>query len=583
MTRLAADDPLVDSLRLLVRASRTANESQAGFALRLAFENGLARPSWLGTAAGESVASPGLGRARWCLACLRRPEPLWRTEWSRGSALCVEHRCWLEDTCPGCRKRASWRTLRFLSCRCGASLLSPGSNAWSDAVSALLTAPVDPSGKGWSHLPIESRWRIAELLGALDRHGLFGKPLKRASAASVDVERRLITAGAALMLGAPRTIAELLDRIQSRLETSGRARLVGEAFPGLLPMLRKRLDRHGRAWLMSHLTSFVQASLEVDAPVVWRPRATASASGAKAVGVSLGMRPERVGSLAVALGVSPVGRVTPSGRRMIVVAPSAVERLRASRADALSMTAAADRFGLSPPRLEVLAQAGHAARVGDGVSAASVAALVARVAERAEPLGEAYATSALTVTQAMRLLVPVSRTVDFIVALLNGAVAVAATSTRPVGFRDLRVGRDAARAVLGRPRSPEEMLSIPEAAVALGLKQQVTYHLIQHGLLPSARRRVGRRVARFVIPADLELFKRNFRPLVHVAASAGVGSRRAVAWAEAAGLELITGPSVDGGRQYFVRVCASTQDDTLPAHVGMGSPPVPLASQRQGR
>lgn len=559
MTHGAADDPPVDPRRPLVRTSRTANESQAGFALRLAFENGLAKPSWLGKAAGDSVASPGLGRARWCLACLRKQAPLWRAEWGRGPALCVEHRCWLEDTCPGCRKQAAWRTLRFLSCRCGASLLSPSGNAWSDDVSALLTADVAPSSEEWSHLPIESRWRVAELLGALDRHGLLGKPLKRASAASVDVERQLITAGAALMLGAPSTITDLLDRIQSRLEPSGRARLVGEAFPGLLPMLRKRLDRHGRDWLMRHLTSFVQASLEVGAPVVWRSRTTASASGAKAVAVSLGMRPERVGSLAIDLGVSPVKRITSSGRRMIVVAPSAIERLRASRADASSMSAAADRFGLSPRRLEALAQAGCIARLRAGVSGASVAAFVARVAERARPLNDADATSTLTVTQVMRLFVPVSRTVDFVDELLDGSIAVVATSTCPVGFRDLRVRRDAARAVLERPRSPAGLLSIPEAAVALGLKQQVTYHLVRRGLLPSTRQHVGRRVARFVSPGDLRRFSAMFQPLVSLASSAGIGSRAALAWANAAGLKVASGPTVDGGRQYIVRI-ATVED-----------------------
>ena len=79
------------------------------------------------------------------------------------------------------------------------------------------------------------------------------------------------------------------------------------------------------------------------------------------------------------------------------------------------------------------------------------------------------------------------------------------------------------------------------------------------------------------------MFKKNFRPLVSLAFGAGVGSRRAVAWAEAAGLEVVTGPSVDGGRQYFVRVCASIKDAVLQAHVGMGNPLGPLASQWQGR
>lgn len=553
----AAGGSLADPRRLLVRTSRTAEESHAGFALRLAFENGLAKPSWLGAAAGASVAAPGLGRARWCPACLRGPQPRWCAEWGRGPALCVDHRCWLEDTCSGCGTKASWRTLRFMSCRCGASLLLPGSNAWSGEISALLTTDVDPSSEGWARLSTDSRWRVAELLGALDRHGLSDKPLKRASAARVAVECQLVTSGAALVLGAPGTIADLLRRIRSHLEPAGRARLVGEAFPGLLPMLRKRLDRRGRDWLMKHLTSFVQASLEVDAPVVWRRRASVLGSSAKAVSVSLGMRPERVCPLAATLGVAPVTRVTASGRRMIVVAPSAVERLRTGRADAVSMTAAADRFGLSPPRLKALAQANRIALVGSMVSAASVEALVARLSERVEPFDEADATSALTVTQAMRLLVPASGTVAFIDALLESRVAITAVSTCPVGFRDLRVRRDAARAALERPRSPKGLLSIPDAAVALGFKQEVTYHLVRRGLIPSTLLSVGRRAARFVSPEDLLRFSAMFQPLIGLASSAGIGSRAALAWANAAGLEVASGPTVDGGRQYFVRIATS--------------------------
>jgi hypothetical protein len=113
--------------------------------------------------------------------------------------------------------------------------------------------------------------------------------------------------------------------------------------------------------------------------------------------------------------------------------------------------------------------------------------------------------------------------------------------------------------VLERPRSPEGLLSIPEAAVALGFKQEVTYHLVRRGLLSSTRRRVGRRVESFVSPGDLRRFSAMYQPLVNLASSAGIGSRAALAWANAAGLEVASGPTVDGGRQYIVRI-ATVED-----------------------
>lgn len=539
--------------RMLVRPVQKADESDAGFVLRVAHQNGLARPVWLGAALGTSVAARDLGRARWCSACLSEQEPRWRAAWVRGPALCATHQCWLEDACPACGREGNWRSLRLLRCRCAADLSSSTISPWSDEVRALLTVRSDTSDEGWVGLTVDSRWRVAKLLGALDQHGLRGKPLKRATAAGVEVERRLVTVGATLMLGAPRSIADLLVRIRS-VPIAGRAQLAAEAFPGLLPMLRNRLDERGSAWLMQQVRRFTAGSLELGTPVVWRQRATGSNSCARAVGELLGVGPDRVGSLASTLGVAHAGRVTRSGRRMIIVAPSAVGQMRARLADGLSMSAAADQFGLSRPRLEKLLQAGRIDRAGRGVSREQLSRLVTRVAENARGAKGRLQSSMLSLAEAMRLLIPSARTVDFIDALVGGAVPVIAASKHVVGFRDLHIDREAARSALRPVPGPEGLLSVPQAAAALGLKQEVAYHLVRTGLLRCARRTAGRRAASFIDPAELERFRTAFQPLAAIAARERIGNRAALAWAKAVGLELASGPAVDGGRQYFVRV-----------------------------
>lgn len=162
----------------------------------------------------------------------------------------------------------------------------------------------------------------------------------------------------------------------------------------------------------------------------------------------------------------------------------------------------------------------------------------------------------LSLTQAMRLLVPAARTIDFIEAL-GRTIPIRASSTACATFRDLYVRREHVDEVYREELSPEGMLSIPEVARALRLKQEVAYHLLHVGLLRSVSRHVGRRPARFVELPELKRFQASFAPLVRLAEGSKVAGRQALDWARATGLELVSGPSVDGGRQYFVRVAGS--------------------------
>jgi len=101
--------------------------------------------------------------------------------------------------------------------------------------------------------------------------------------------------------------------------------------------------------------------------------------------------------------------------------------------------------------------------------------------------------------------------------------------------------------------SVDGLVSIPHAAERLKLKQEVLYHLINRGLVQIIKARIGRRSARFLTEQEITKFTEQIEPLALAAARHGVSKQRAHHWAVAYGLEIISGPSVDGGRQYFLK------------------------------
>lgn len=96
-------------------------------------------------------------------------------------------------------------------------------------------------------------------------------------------------------------------------------------------------------------------------------------------------------------------------------------------------------------------------------------------------------------------------------------------------------------------------MTVPQCAVRLGLKQEVVYHLVRKGLIRTRRARSGRRQAQVVTLAMLHAFEDTYESLSCAAVRAGMDHRRGLQWARANGVALVTGPGVDGGRQYFVR------------------------------
>lgn len=100
-------------------------------------------------------------------------------------------------------------------------------------------------------------------------------------------------------------------------------------------------------------------------------------------------------------------------------------------------------------------------------------------------------------------------------------------------------------------------ISIPRAAIELGLKQQVVYELARLGHIRTVSGSAAK--GRRLVPGELERFKQTYYVPGSTDAGRGAASKKLLA----AGITPVSGPSVDGARQYvFLRAHVSSQGDS---------------------
>jgi len=501
------------------------------------------------------VTSPGLGIARWCPHCLDTPEPQWQRGWTDGVAICMAHSCWLIDGCRECGSAASWRSLRLLQCRCGADLTQHRAVPWSDDLHVLLHAPVTPFEKCIGDASTDQRLALAEVLGALDRYGLQGKPLKRASARAASNQLAIVERGASIVVNADTEIGPLLQRLRTPNTSGQSAQLVGEAWPGLLRLLRRRLKGPSLDWIVRQLEQHTATPL---AGVVIQPRRVKAGapSGARGLALAAGVRVERVPALLSDCGLSVPARRSKSGRQMLAVSDAVVARVREHLQDLVSARAAQKRFGLSVARLEMLAEAGLLMRVGGRYNSSAIQELLQQLAATsvvAPPTKPTAQHHWCSLHRALQLHILQCQTPAFFSTLRTGALRIQCKPGSISHARDLQLLESEVMAWSRSVKPVCDELTIPQASATLGLKQEVTYHLVRVGLLETSDRLVGRRTCRVISQQEIDRFRSDVSPLSKLASLNGIDFRSALSWARERGLVFVSGPGIDGGRQFFVR------------------------------
>ena len=524
--------------RLLIRPSRHADEQAGGYWLRLAHCNGLNEPRWL----LDRQAPRLMGLVRICPSCLDQPDARWPQAWSdREHPWCDKHHHWLVDRCTGCGQPLRWNGVQLLRCRCGAALAELPAKAMTSAcLQALVVDRVAPLS-------------VLIWLGALEKHGLIDKPMKKASRQSMADVVDLAERGATIVADWPGGFFWTLDACRVRGAGSDSLQLLNHSLPGLTRKVRKLSDPLWRGRILKELTAYAAASRSTHAPLVGRNARLAVASGTTVTSAAKALR-IRTEGLSLALDTladeTVMSRRTASGRLRRLVTPQIAQRIQAERQDRIATKTAARLLGMSSDRVEQLVNANVLVRQTGCLSRQACDTLLKSILQmrvhadapvEAIPLGEA-----------LRFWVPVARSSEFVHAVLCGNLKLF-TSMTSASIHDTLLDRESLTAWATRPsESVSEWLSIPDCAKRLGVKQEVVYHLARTGLLQTQKAVVKRRTAQVVTLKAIDQFEQRYESLTTAARRAGVDWRQGLNWARSHGLRFASGPGVDGGRQYFL-------------------------------
>lgn len=533
---------------LLVRPVSRSDESVSGFKLRLAYLNGI-NPLWLNPSAETDSTRRGYGLACWCPVCISGSDSHWRSSWEMAGSACFEHECWLSEQCPGCCHQMSWRRARFTQCACGQDLRNVESASFSPQIKALLRNEQPGDLSDLYRLSKIERWNLARAVGALDAFGLRGKPFKKASSRSPGVARDIIDRGANILLSDGG--CSFLHRLRLSTPRSN-VPLTSEVFPGLLVSLRKNLGPNELNWMLALLDRYVEYAAEQSSPVIWESRQRAS----EKAGGSVASRKPRARSIVTTLsaqGKTPHVRRTKTGRTKVAITDAEWRETQERDAEFVGIKRAARRFELSAPRLRALIEAGLVRGEDSRVNEQSIARFVGMILERSRPLDKSSSNLVVPLTHVLRSLVPLHRTSDLFNRIVDESIPTYFDGRTAIGIDSLFI-RETDLAMLASPEvHARSARTIVEAARMLCLKDEVMYHLVNIGLIAATTEQRNRRNARVIADAEIRRFSNTVETLASACRCNDIPLRVGLAWARENGRQLVSGPTIDGGRQYFVR------------------------------
>lgn len=426
-------------------------------------------------------------------------------------------------------------------------------------------------------------------LGAWAEHGPQGKPLKKASVTDIARRARMLECGAEIVTRWPEAWYAAMRR-HRRPVGVGEVQRVRDAWPGLAVQITRLPNQAWQTRVWDVVDALVGRSHSTSRPLVGRnPRLRQRAPTQKATAEALGVgvaklqallkdwapdeRPAGDGSHQVLREVDDTGHATcvpelrtAAGRVRRVISTALVASIAGALKATVSARAAAAVLGCGRGRVGALVSTGLlSADRGGRLLLSEVEALRDRVLSRARPSGCAVgrATEFETLDRIWRLQVPAPATRDFIAAIDAGHIRAFALGGAD-NWHGIAVSTTDAKAWWTSVRGKDDgTVSLGEAAAALGIKGQVAYELATKGWLPTVTMRIGRRTTRRVPTYAIGEFDTRYVALSALTVPQGIHSHSALGWAQARGLKVITGPRIDGARQYFVERSENATKSTL--------------------
>lgn len=530
---------------LLIRPEPQTGECRVGYWHRVAHEHGLRETKLLACTLGIRSSA----QLRVCPACLREGSGHWSESWTSSFLpICPIHQVWLSDECTACGSRINFASSNLQTCKCG----EPFGQADGRPVEAEVALALHRG---------DTPHEVLVWLGALAHFGLTSRPQKRATVRRVLLQRDLAIAGARIVNGWPASFSELLGQVREPPLATGAPQLVREAFPNLSRMVRDLASKAWRNRVQDALLAYVVDSARSTNPISTpTKKATEVQPSLKMLAQDLGISLRRLSHLIDSM---PEGhlciRRAGKGRRKLVVREEDRQMLKAHLGDSITVAQAVNLLGIQPRRVAALVASGKLHASGATISQNSVHELTSSLLARVIPSGASEGTVSLR--EAFRKWIRAKDTGEFLTAISAGELRIHSSKESP------RLGDLILRVEDARAWQPTERLqrmdwfTIPQAAIVLKLKQEVLYGLVNQGLISTQVRDTGRRASRSISSSEIRKFQAHYEPLANAARRARVLPRHAHSWALNEHLELVSGPTIDGVRQYFVRTQALLPGD----------------------
>lgn len=551
---------------------RREDESLEGHLHRLAQSNELpyrltrrlvAEDPLLASAAIPSPIEGCTASPRFCPRCIGH-EAYWRSDWKIAYAdACPLHQVWLVDVCARCHQLLRWDRLQLTQCPCGALLrtqpVAEAPKAVVDLSSDLARiARCQPPERlqRLAGLDLSQAVRLVRVLGSYG--GLEGAvPQKSGSPSAISTSWPVSSVAAEVIAAWPDGFERLLEDWR-RGALPAKDGSLPRVFRGLYVALYRSLKDPEFEFVRHAFATYIARRWPRLAPGRnrrirgggdWLPLTQA----ARRLGVSTA----KVREWVVRGVLVPASEQQHGSRLFTVFHPEDVAGLSAVSPSTVSLTEAAKRLGLKRSRLRRL--------VGP----------LSRIAAHRESASGPWCVDKTLVEQweRCRAMTPTLLRQGVDAISLDAVLRFSALSDPSIGRLLIDLAEDRLRP-LGRLPSPPgigalvlakaslapyapgrlgRMLTIPQVAAALAVKQEVVYFWVRQGLLQAERVRGPRREEWQVTEDQLNCFEDTFSLARDLAKSLCTSSRRLGSQLAALGVKPASGPGVDRGRQWVYR------------------------------
>jgi hypothetical protein len=332
----------------------------------------------------------------------------------------------------------------------------------------------------------------------------------------------------------------------------GTAQLLRDAFPGLKDLCPLISDLVWRERVIAAIDTYCANSLESNSPIVGRNSILESGPMTiKEVADRIGRRFETVAAAIDGNEATIRGkRVTAKGRFRRVLAEGDIVRLEHLLDDPTTVKGASRLLALPPARVRALTRSGTLSFSGGRLKKSEFSKLAKAIRQSAK------ASSTDQLLHPLRLVlrdsVDVADTGPLLLAIQTGAVSIIANEENDFIGEWLVSKAEVEAWATAHRAEKSSYLTLGQVAKMLSLKHDVVLELVRKGLIVGAVKFPGIRGIWKITTAQVEAFRRKYGPLSEWTSLAGIRARDGFLWAQSQGLNVVSGPQIDGARQYIV-------------------------------